>query len=129
MNTPKQWKKLSEITNFTPVKLIKKEYQLWDKAQNKMLKSATPIKDFKPRWMFECTDFNLTLSKENVGQMLVACFDIGQTNIYNRNYSAWNNGKTGMEIRYNISLARQTETPTEQPEYPEDTITADQIPF
>ena len=103
----------------TPVFTIKtykgKNWVFWNATEKKMLKSETWIKDYKAQYQFELDNGDvLSLSKDQVGQMLVNCLETGKA-LSGASFEAKTNGKTGLDTRWYINLnnlPKRLENPT-----------------
>lgn len=121
---------LKNTPNFTIKSYKGKSWVFWNATEKKMLKSDTYVKDYKAQYQFELDNGDiLSLSKDQVGQMLVNCLEVGKA-LSGMTFEAKTNGKTGLDTRWFINLARvgYPENPAGQP-VQEGQVDDSQIPF
>ncbi len=109
----KQFKKLADVQVFTVEKIYGFQYQKWD--GEKMIKQDKWEEGFRKTYDVECTDFKLTLSSAQVGNMLEAAMQGGKSDIVGKSFNVKTNGQTGKEIRYYINLNRTAQPPVQPP--------------
>lgn len=95
--------KLADIQEFTVKSVGRSFWQFWDAANKKMLTSDNYQKDYSLKWNVETDLGQLTLSKDQLSQMLVGVVREGKADIIGKKFSVKTNGKEGKEIRYFLS--------------------------
>ncbi len=111
----KPFKKISEVQSFKIISIVKSYFERWNEAEKKYEKSDAWQEGFSPKWLIDCGEYYLPLSKDQVSQCLMSSFRGGQSDIIGKSYSVKSNGKTGKEIRYWINQLREQHTEQEQP--------------
>lgn len=97
------YKKLSELQNFTIKEFVKKYWSFWNNEEKKFYRSDDYKEGYTPKYTFTlATGETLDLSREQLGQVLLGCFE-AKTTLKNSSFVVKTNGKTGMEIRYYIN--------------------------
>jgi len=102
----KEFKKLLDGMNFTLKSYNKKIFSRFNKETNKFETSPTWIKGYQPKYIFEAEDCMLSLSKDQLGQILVGCFE-EKNDWKDTKFYVKTNGKTGLEVRYYINVSKQ----------------------
>lgn len=95
--------KLKDVTQFTVKSVGRPHFQKWDQETNKMLKDPQYVEGYKKVWEVSTEEGLLTLSKDQMGQMLIAFLDNGKSEVVGKTFKVKTNGKEGMEIRYFIN--------------------------
>jgi len=109
----KEFKKLSEVTELTVVKVWGYKWKKWDNEQSKMLVSDTYQQGYSKKYSLECTDFNIEVSSHQYASMLEGVSNGGVADVNNKTFSVKTNGKTGMEIRYYINPVKNSSSTNE----------------
>ena len=129
----KPFKKMSEINELLPTRFVKKFYQKWDDAAKKYLNSETELQGYSKKYLFETADFLIQVTATNLGEMFTENFDGVKSEILNKKYNVWHNGKEGKEVRHVLFLAKENKQVQElNVQAPEDVITDENgvaIPF
>ena len=110
MQPQKPFKKLSEVQNLQPTKVIKVFYQAW--IDNKPQRSETPQKGYSKVYLIEFPEYVMSMSNSQFNQMLGASYDqqTQTADFKGKTFSVDTNNKQGMEIRYFINLVEQEAT-------------------
>lgn len=121
--------KLSETTNFTIEKVWGYKFKKWDEQNKKMLVSDSWMEGYSKRWDIDTDKGKLDLSNQQFAQILTSCFDNKSqiSSIAGKTFTVKTNGKSGMDIRYFINLARNVEP--KKMEFDEEEIDTESIPF
>lgn len=121
--------KLSETTNFTIEKVWGYKFKKWDEQNKKMLVSDSWMEGYSKRWDIDTDKGKLDLSNQQFAQILTACFDNKSqiSSVAGKTFTVKTNGKSGMDIRYFINLARNVEP--KKMEFDEEEIDTESIPF
>ena len=94
---------LKNTPQFTIKSYKGKSWTFWNATEKKMLKSETYVKDYKAQYQFELvTGDIISLSKDQVGQMLVCALEAGKP-LSGLSFEAKTNGKTGLDTRWFIN--------------------------
>lgn len=115
MDQPK-YVKLKDLIDdeFTVEKVWGYNWQMWDQAEGRMIRSDEYKKGFQKKYQVDTDKGKLDLSQSQIGSMLAGVLDpkAGGAQIEGATFTVKSNGKSGMDIRYFINPARKT---TEKP--------------
>lgn len=98
-----KYAKLKDIDQFTIKSIASPHFQKWDKENKQMLKDPGYVEGYKKVWEATTDKGILTLSRDQMGQMLIAFLDNGKCDVVGKTFKVKTNGKEGMEIRYFIN--------------------------
>lgn len=127
--------KLSALVGdtFTVEKAYGFLWKRWDNEAKKMLTSDNYEQGFKKVYSVDTDKGKLDLGGGQLGNLLEATYKEGRSDIIGKTFEVKSNGKSGMDIRYYINLAKeQKPVQTKQDEvYPVDDAPIDlgDIPF
>lgn len=94
--------KLSDLVGktFRVDKVWGYQFQMWDAANKKMLRSDTWQEGYRKTYNLETDQGKLTVSAGQLGQMLEVYVKDGKSDLVGQGISVKSNGKQGMDIRY-----------------------------
>lgn len=116
--------KLSAINSFRIERYKGFSFKKWDEQNRQMLSSPTWQAGYSKKYMFDVENpgaqaNQLELSSGQLGQMLEGTFVNGSANVLGVEFIVKNNGKTGLELRYQIYPKRQDNQPAKQTVVPQ----------
>jgi len=113
MNEERQYTKLSNLVDqtFSVTDVYGYNWQSWDNAENRMVKSNEWQKGFTKKWQVNTNKGHLDLGSGQMGTLLEAIYDpkSGGSALVGQTFQVKSNGKTGMEIRYYFNPVREME--------------------
>lgn len=109
----KRYVKLKDLVDstFTLKRVWGYDWQLWLPAENRMNRSDTYVEGHNKTWQIDTDKGKMDLSNYQFCNMLSKCFNTKTqiAEVEDRLFEVKSNGKSGMEIRYFINLARGTQ--------------------
>lgn len=132
MDNKPQYTKLSALVGdtFTVEKAYGFTWKKFDPESKRMLISETYEEGYRKVYSLDTDKGKLDVSGSQLGNLLEGTYKNGEANIIGRTFAVKSNGKTGIDIRYFLNLAKEQPKPVEEVfEDTEEPIDMDSIPF
>jgi len=110
----KKYVRLADVGTFTVHEAYGFQWKLWDQETKRMLILDKWQAGAKKVYSIKTNKGYLDISQAQLGQMLEATYSKGKADIAGRNFTVKTNGKTGIEIRYFINLAKDAPMKTHE---------------
>lgn len=131
MQENKSYTKLSALVDdtFKVEKVFGYKFKMWDNNERKMLISDTWVKGYQKKYTLETDKGVLDLSAGQMGNLLEAITSDGRADINGRTFLVKSNGKSGMDIRYFLNVAKEQVAKPDNHEETEVPFNLDDIGF
>lgn len=131
MQENKSYTKLSALVDdtFKVEKVFGYKFKMWDNNERKMLMSDTWVKGYQKKYTLETDKGVLDLSAGQMGNLLEAITQDGRADINGRTFLVKSNGKSGMDIRYFLNVAKEQVAKPDNHEETEVPFNLDDIGF